>query len=114
MTGSVNLWGKTYVAEVGPNEVYGSTSSIEVGLDGLYCHRPGRCWLYIAADLGPIESDTPDRLRDLERVEVSIVLEVVGSIRPIRLNAVLFSRFDRGQGPTLRVPLDSKVTTDGM
>jgi hypothetical protein len=116
MKGVLNIWGTDYSINVRPviNVNAIDSGGMETLRDGIYCHRPGLVRLELVGDVGPTLPDTPDKLRDLETATLKLEIGVVGGRRPIRVDTVLRSKFDRRLGPTMNVELDMYTATGGQ
>jgi len=109
MSGAVTVMNGTHPLIVVPDRSYVDTPSRETRSDGLYCHGPGVCALAFSGDIGAVEGDTPEELRDLTHATVEISAPVVGSAGILHFIEKLGSLFDRSEGPTMRVPMRAIV-----
>jgi hypothetical protein len=110
---SLELWGVDRQITARPliNVTIIDSGGVETLRDGIYLARSGVVRLELFGPVGQQESTTGERLRDLDTVTLKLELGVVGGRRPIKRAITLHSTFDRQLGPTMRVPLELRAST---
>jgi hypothetical protein len=112
---TLELWGVQYLLTARPLITIGpatDSGGVETLRNGIYCSRSGLARLELFGNLGELEPNTPERLRDLDMVTLKLEVGVVGSRRPIKKDFTLRSIFDQAKGETLMVPLELRSPTE--